>query len=479
MMLDPETRDEIERAILATCFITPVDELPPIDPSVLSPKARRIHKYLLAGLGADRVADSTLVASAIRASANGSVEDDLLYMVDIFNCRMRGVNIGLYTRKLADDARLREAAQASMAAAEAIRQGDSTARVNEHLEAAQTALRASSELDSDRPLDIAAILAAESVPEVPWAIHGLFARQDLVLVGGEGGTGKSVLALDMAIALATGQQFLGLEIPEPQPVLYLDEENQEHVVRRRIAQHMAGREIHTPPTGFSYYHQRGYSLRDLEGQARIANLIDRHEPQWVFLDSLIRFVVEGTNQDAAEFAAALKAERTRSGVGWVYLHHLGKPSKERTDAIHRLRGASDYVNASDALLTLEGDRDSDQRTLTPQQRRTSVLPAMLIRWLEAENEQSAKLVCTGSEASNSVDIVSRALAVAHPHGCLRQELISLLDNEGYENPQKAASRAIARLVAEGRAFTQKEGREIRVHQADSGHTLDTILDNSQ
>ena len=467
--MTPEDRDDYEAWCLGSCFLQPVAKS--LKPELFSDRGRRILKAINLSIAADGVADTGLTLHAIRSSPNGSsdhISDDANYLVTTLANIPKSANVPWYLGRLEAGYRKGQAAGAARAAATAIEDGETPGQILEHLEAAREYSQPRSTDQLPQPLDIAEIMAGEAVEPVPWAVHGLFAQQDIVVIGGEGGTGKSLLALDLAIAMASGQTFLGMHVPEPQPVLYLDEENPIHVVRRRIRQHLAGRNLKIPPEGFTYISQGGLSFGTADQRAKISSLIDVHKPKWVFLDSYIRFRGgdENSNTDAAEFTSALKAERSRSGVGWHLLAHLAKPSKDRPDAVHRIRGASDIVNSSDSLLTLEGDRQTDRRTLTPQQRRTCTLAPLSIRWAESEDEESAELITEGSEGKSVEDGVKRSLRLAESAGVLRGTLEEIAQQHGYSDPRKAITRCIGKLTATGTVKTSAEGKLVRVWLAE-------------
>jgi AAA domain-containing protein len=455
-----DERSDYEAWCLGSCFLQPIAGT--LRPEPFSDQGRRILKAIKASIAKDGIADTGLTLQAIRQSSNGEVDQDSEYLVETLTGIPKSANVPWYLERLEADYRKREAATAARAAASAIEDGCPPGQALEHLDAARDALAATTE-DLPDPLDIEKIMTGEQVEPVPWAVCGLFAQQDIVVIGGEGGTGKSILSLDLAIALATGQPFLEMLVPRPQSVLYLDEENPPHVVRRRIRQHLAGRNLENCPN-LHYLNQSGLTYDTPEARAKISRLIDKYKAEWVFLDSYVRFRGgdENSNTDAAEFAAALKAERCRSKLGWVALTHLAKPSKDRPDAVHRIRGASDIVNSSDALITLEGDRATDRRTLTPQQRRTTTLAPLGIRWQESEDEQLAQLLSLGTDSKSGEEAVKRSLRLAESSGVLRADLKAIVAQQGYEDAEKAIQRILGKLVGSGTIRTRKDGRNVRV-----------------
>lgn len=465
-----EDRDDFEAWCLGSCFLQPIADRLRLE--VFSDRGRRILLAARSSIASGGCADIGLVEAYIRSKSNGTVEEDLEYVAGTLKDIPKSANWAFYHAKLEAEYRKKQASAAARAAATAIEDGETPNSVLEHLEAAKNTLTESIELPE--PLNLTEIMAGNETEPVPWAVSGLFAKHDILVIGGEGGTGKSILALDLAIALSTGQQFLGMQVMEPQPVLYLDEENQTYIAKRRIRQHLLGRDSQIPPKGLTYLSNQGLTYHSPQARAKLAHLIDTHQPAWVVLDSYVRFRGgdENSNTDAAEFAAALKGERIRSGVGWIILTHLAKPSKDRPDPVHRIRGASDIVNSSDALLTLEGDRQTERRTLTPQQRRTATLAPMEICWRESEDEQSAQLLCLGGETRSGEDAVKRSLRLAETAGVLRADLEAIVEHSGYSDPRKASTRILGKLIHTGQAVSRREGKQARYWLAEYA-TMDT------
>lgn len=70
------------------------------------------------------------------------------------------------------------------------------------------------------------------VPEQQWLVRDLIPANNVTLLGGDGGTGKSLLALQLAEAVATGRSWLGLEVAGGR-ALYLSAEDELDELHRR------------------------------------------------------------------------------------------------------------------------------------------------------------------------------------------------------------------------------------------------------
>lgn len=80
----------------------------------------------------------------------------------------------------------------------------------------------------------AATLAGVPVPPREWVALDLIPSGKVTLLMGDGGTGKSTLALQLAVAVATGGPWLGQRVSDGS-VLYLSAEDDRYELQRRLA----------------------------------------------------------------------------------------------------------------------------------------------------------------------------------------------------------------------------------------------------
>jgi len=81
--------------------------------------------------------------------------------------------------------------------------------------------------------------AGRPVPSRSWFIEGLVPGRTVTLLSGDGGVGKSLLALQLGLASALGVETLGLE-PAPGRVLYVGAEDEVAEFHRRTADILRG-----------------------------------------------------------------------------------------------------------------------------------------------------------------------------------------------------------------------------------------------
>lgn len=179
--------------------------------------------------------------------------------------------------------------------------------------------------DGLQPIDWAAFWKRERKTDDEWLIEPLVPRNRHVALWAVHKTGKSLIALEVAAAAATGSDCLGYKIPAPMDVIYLDMEMTEDDLEERLTDLGYGPE--TDLERLHYYLLPALPPLDTHagGQA-IVELAQRHLPELIVIDTMAR-VVEGEENDADTYRAfnrhtgrALKA----LGVAVLRLDHGGK-----------------------------------------------------------------------------------------------------------------------------------------------------------
>lgn len=171
-----------------------------------------------------------------------------------------------------------------------------------------------------------------------------------------GGAGKSWFALEVAIALTGGPDFLGIGINQTGDVLYLSAEDPELAITHRL--HAVASHVHAVARSHAVSHS---DVADVE-QSIIAHLeiaslmgraVDLKQKSWsdaikemakgkrlVILDTLRRFHCSDENNggEMASLLGILESIAGDTGASILFLHHVGKGSV--------LNGGGDIQQAS-------------------------------------------------------------------------------------------------------------------------------------
>jgi len=182
-----------------------------------------------------------------------------------------------------------------------------------------------------RPCD----LRASAASTTPWLIDQLWTAQAVGIIGGTPKSYKTWVALEMAVAVASGSACLAtFAVPSPGPVLLYAAEDSEAALRLRLeslAQHhrldLASLDIRVITTD-------SLRLDRTTDQERLAATLIVHRPALLILDPLVR--LHAIDENAAGEIAALLGylrllqRKTGVAIALVHLSRVGNMSELRT-----------------------------------------------------------------------------------------------------------------------------------------------------
>lgn len=188
---------------------------------------------------------------------------------------------------------------------------------------------------------------------------GVLHEQDGLLIAGEGGVGKSMLRLELAIHLAMGWTWLDMfEIPRAKKVLMMQFENSERTEKIRLKMMMHGKGIERLPSGSLKWINRMRENRpDLTlktGRDRLFEIIAEEKPEVVIYDCLsnLHSANENDNIKMRNVMDIFKDVDAKFNTASIIIHHFGKPSSEsNTPNRYRVRGATAITDWADCIFT--------------------------------------------------------------------------------------------------------------------------------
>jgi RecA-family ATPase len=188
---------------------------------------------------------------------------------------------------------------------------------------------------------------------VEWLIKDLLPRRSLVALYGPPGSFKSFVALSIAEAIATGNQWMGREVETPGAVLYICGEGFGGVGARIKACKIYNK---TPAGTEIYVIRAALNLRSSADDfdllmASIKDLMEKTGVQFelVQIDTLARAFGAGNENNSEDMAAFIHNTgriQRMLGCSLMVVHHSGK------DALKGLRGHSSLLGAVDTQLEL-------------------------------------------------------------------------------------------------------------------------------
>jgi hypothetical protein len=203
-----------------------------------------------------------------------------------------------------------------------------------------------------------------------WLVKGLIERQSLFAIYGPPKSGKTFVATDLALHLATGRDWFSRKVKAPGLVVYVAGEGIGAVKRRVLAHRrdhgLTGRDLRnfaivTSPLNLI----DATSVDDLIEKVKDAERRCGQKAALVVIDTLARAIPGADEDRAADMGLAVSAadrirEETGAAVGVV--HHSGK------DTSRGMRGSNALLGAVDAAFAVERDKGGMSRLSLEAQR---------------------------------------------------------------------------------------------------------------
>lgn len=195
----------------------------------------------------------------------------------------------------------------------------------------------------------ASVLKRKNFPPLRYAIDG-FLTEGLTLLGGKPKIGKSYMALDFAMAVASGGLALGTVECQQGAVLYCALEDNHRRLQRRMKQLYGAEETWPRDLHFATSAPR----LDVGLIDELRDWIETHEAKLVIIDTFagVRPRGRGEGYDA-DYAALspLQEMAGEMGVSILVIHHLRKMQGD--DPFDTISGTTGLTGAVDAAFVLQ------------------------------------------------------------------------------------------------------------------------------
>ena len=172
---------------------------------------------------------------------------------------------------------------------------------------------------------------------------------------GEGGVGKSLFITEATIRLAMGWEILGLPVLTSHKIKIFQQENSMSQVQFRIRKMIQGFQITALPDRIFFSDPKAqYNLKQKASVDRLKKEIVACGADVFILDPLSSFhaINENDNILMRNVLDTVTHISRETGAAAIIIDHFGKPSQDRKDVTHRLRGASSKRDWADTLLSI-------------------------------------------------------------------------------------------------------------------------------
>ena len=207
--------------------------------------------------------------------------------------------------------------------------------------------------------------AIEDLPPPEPLVEDLLDVDSLAVMFGRAGSGKTHVALDVVLHVATGSAWHGHEVLEGH-VVYVVAEGARGVGQRQKAWKLVNR-YHASLADRVTWHPAPVSLLGPEGVAALAEIAAERRAVLVVVDTLARSMTGANENDPKDMGCVIDAcERIRQATGACVLlvHHSGKDQSAGSRGHSSLFGAVATeleVKRGEGIITVSTTKQKDQR----------------------------------------------------------------------------------------------------------------------
>ena len=213
-------------------------------------------------------------------------------------------------------------------------------------------------------LSLGAFLEEDRFPELKPIVEGLMNAEELHLFSAAAKSGKTMLQINLAIAVAGGTPFLGKFKTHKGKVLIIQTEVSEGNFQKRVRK-IVGDDYKEIQDSILISNNRP-KIDTKEGLMLLDQIIKEHNPLLVILDPL--YTLHTSNEDSSsEIAPVLTNLREviiKNKTSCLLIHHQGKGGGTSANVGHRHRGSSSLADVPDANWSLNKTSDPKVSTLS-------------------------------------------------------------------------------------------------------------------
>jgi hypothetical protein len=242
---------------------------------------------------------------------------------------------------------------------------------------------------------------AQDAGGVRWLVKPLWAAEAVGILAGSPKAGKSWLALDLAVGVASRTYCLdALPIQDDGPVLVYAAEDAQPILRERLAALVAVRGISLETLRVSVIVEPVLRLDTERDQARLAETVRLLRPRLVVLDPLIRLhrLDENSSREVSALLSYFRQLQREYSVALLLVHHMRKGGGSRPG--ENLRGSSDLHAWGDTLLYLRRTQEGIHLTV---EHRAHPSPQPMLLHLQTEPHPHLVLATAAAVAPSVAD----------------------------------------------------------------------------
>jgi hypothetical protein len=264
-----------------------------------------------------------------------------------------------------------------------------------------------------QPLPVVRASDIESLTCKPsWLIDQLWTHQAVGVIGGSPKSGKTWLALEIAVSVASGTSCLGrFAVLSPGLVLIYAAEDSATAIRSRIETLARLHQVDFDRLDVHIITVDALRLDRPEHQDRLESTLLLYKPALLILDPLVRIhaIDENVAGQVSMLLGYIRSLQRKSGAAIALVHHVRKNASPNGSAGYSLRGSGDLYAWLDSFLYMRIHQG--QRILSAEHRSAPGFGPMALELAQSDLGASLKISSITDNLSESLpnDLASRII----------------------------------------------------------------------
>jgi hypothetical protein len=252
----------------------------------------------------------------------------------------------------------------------------------------------------------------------PEIIEGILHQGCKMILGGTSKSNKSWCLLDLAVSVASGQNWWGRKCVRT-PVLYINFELHVWAIAQRLNS-LATARPECRPLGdtLHVWNLRGHNADMTVLRPKLEEQLAKYQFGLIIIDPAYKVLGdrdENANGEIASLMNEFEALAQKTGAAVVVAHHFAKGDSTSKNAMDRMSGAGAWARDPDSIMVLTPHEEPDCFTVTSILRNLPQLPEFVVSWefprmrvasdLNPEalrRPQSKNKVCTDKEFMQAI-----------------------------------------------------------------------------
>lgn len=295
--------------------------------------------------------------------------------------------------------------------------------------------------------DLLTVKALLALPPPQWLIEGCIEKNSLAALYGQSGTGKSFVALDWALSVATGKPWLN-KVPVAQaPVVYIAAEGGRSIQKRVSAWMSHYRRYDLEAVQFAI---KPLYIRDPDEIGELFEVLDQQDlfPGLLVIDTLSQSFGPGdeNSMDMQDFVGAVTDLRNERQMAVLIVHH--------TNALGaRERGHSSFRAGMDHMFQTTAKKDDDYR----------LLEVTLLNDKQKDTESQPRMVFLPKVVKQSLVFIEGSLEAEKPL-LVRTGVFHSVMNDPELTSDRDRARALEELTGQKFEACRKRIQRFRLHE---------------